>query len=54
LYITDNDTPHISKTIDLFFAFDDYAITKNEKIYALKNILNIKTLAKKHKNIFAF
>lgn len=54
LYITDNDTPYISKTIDLFFAFDDYAITKNEKIYALKNILNIKTLAKKHKNIFAF
>lgn len=54
LYITDNDTPYISKTIDLFFAFDDYAITKNEKIYDLKNIVNIKTLAKKHKNIFAF
>ena len=54
LYITDNDTPYISKTIDLFFAFDDYAITKNEKIYDLKNIVNIKTFAKKHKNIFAF
>lgn len=53
LYITDKDTPHISKQIDLFLAFDDYAITKNQWIYDLKNIVNVKDAAKKYKNVFS-
>lgn len=53
LYITDKNTPHISKTIDLFFAFDDYAVQKNQSIYDLKNIVYVKDIAKKYKNIFS-
>lgn len=53
LYVSDTDTPHISKKIDLFLAFDDLAVTKNQPIYDLKNIVNVKTAAKKYKNVFS-
>ena len=53
LYISDENT-FISKKIDYFFAQDDYAITKNEKIYELKNIHNFKSSDCKYKNTYSF
>lgn len=55
LYISDQQGEYfINKTIDFFFAFDDYAISKNQKIYTLKTMLNVKDQICKHKNIFCF
>jgi Pyruvate/2-oxoacid:ferredoxin oxidoreductase gamma subunit len=46
LYISDQKEEYfLDKTIDFFFAFDDYAISKNEKIYILKNTINVKDQA---------
>lgn len=53
VYISD-DKPFISKSLDYFICFDDYSITKNEKIYELKNIVNLKTYPSKYKNTPAF
>ncbi len=53
VYISD-DKPFISKKLDYFICFDDYSVTKNEKIYNLKNIINLKTYASKYKNVPAF
>lgn len=53
VYISD-DKPFISKELDYFICFDDYSVTKNEKIYDLKNIVNLKTYAWKYKNVPAF
>ncbi|MFZ2150438.1 MAG: hypothetical protein WAZ12_01990 [Candidatus Absconditicoccaceae bacterium] len=53
LYISD-DNSFISKKIDYFFAQDDYAISKNEKIYELKNIYNLKSCDCKYKNTYSF
>ncbi len=52
LYISD-ESSFISKRIDYFFAQDDFAITKNEKIYELKNIYNLKSCECKYKNTFS-
>ncbi len=55
LYISDKPNEYfLNKTIDFFFAFDDYAIQKNQKIYTLKNTFNIKDTTAKHKNVFSF
>lgn len=54
LYISDQDEHRVSNQIDYFFAYDDLAISKNEKIYWLKNKFNIKTEQCKYKNTFAF
>lgn len=55
LYISDQPNEcFLNKTIDFFFAFDDYAITKNQKMYTLKNIFNIKDTTAKYKNVFSF
>jgi 2-oxoglutarate/2-oxoacid ferredoxin oxidoreductase subunit alpha len=55
LYISDQEEEHfLDKTIDFFFAFDDYAISKNEKIYIFKNTINVKDQACKYKNMFCF
>src|SRR5574344_542234 len=48
LYISD-DHPFITKKIDHFFPFDDYAITKNEKVYILKKIHKLKKTDIKYK-----
>ncbi len=53
VYISD-DKPFISKKLDYFICFDDYSITKNEKIYDLQNIINIKDFDNKYKNVPAF
>jgi hypothetical protein len=53
LYISDLNY-FISNQIDYFFAFDDYAISKNEKIYKLKKTYNIKDQNVKFKNVFCF
>jgi Pyruvate/2-oxoacid:ferredoxin oxidoreductase gamma subunit len=55
LYISDkkNDM-FLSQNIDYFFAFDDYSVSKNEKIYTLKNVFNVKEQASKRKNVFCF
>jgi len=53
VYISDNK-PFISKKIDHFICFDDYSITKNEKVYDLHNIVNIKDCGCKYKNVSAF
>lgn len=54
LYVADSEDPFISKNIDFFFAFDDFAIKKNESLYTLRNVFNIKSVAKKYKNTFSF
>jgi 2-oxoglutarate ferredoxin oxidoreductase subunit alpha len=53
LYISD-ESSFISRQIDYFFAQDDYAVSKNEKIYDLKNIHNLKSCDCKYKNTFSF
>ena len=53
VYIS-NDKPFISNKIDYFVCFDDYSITKNEKVYNLQNIINLKTYPSKYKNVPAF
>ncbi len=53
LYISDTDF-FISKKIDHFFPFDEYSITKNEKIYTLKKIHKLKDQTVKYKNVFFF
>ncbi|HRX64101.1 MAG TPA: hypothetical protein P5060_03300, partial [Candidatus Absconditabacterales bacterium] len=53
VYISD-DQPFISKKIDYFICFDDFSITKNEKVYDLQNIINIKDFSSKYKNVPAF
>ena len=40
VYISDNGK-FLSSNIDLFFAYDKLAITRNEKVYNLKNIVEI-------------
>ncbi|MBU0625991.1 hypothetical protein KKH82_00745 [Patescibacteria group bacterium] len=53
MYISHNEH-FISQKIDYFFAFDDYAIKKNEKIYKLKKKYNVKNQKVKYKNVFCF
>lgn len=53
VYVSDQKN-FISKKIDYFIAFDDYAIKKNQEIYELKNIVNLKTCPCKYKNTPAF
>lgn len=53
VYISD-DKFFISKKLDYFICFDDYSISKNEKVYELWNIINLKDKPWKYKNIPAF
>ena len=53
LYISDQNF-FISNKLDYFFAQDDYSISKNEKIYELKNIHNFKSSDCKYKNTYSF
>lgn len=53
LYISDSDY-FISQKIDHFFAFDDFSITKNEKIYKLRKKYNVSEQNTKYKNVFCF
>lgn len=53
LYIS-QDKPFITKKIDHFFPFEDYAITKNEKVYDLKKIHTLKKSDIKYKNVYFF
>ena len=55
LYVSDQKGEYfLDNIIDYFFAFDDYAVSKNQKVYTLKNVFNIKDQACKHKNVFCF
>jgi Pyruvate/2-oxoacid:ferredoxin oxidoreductase gamma subunit len=54
LSISDTKEMILSKEIDLFIAFDDYAISKIQEIYDLKQVINLKGKAKKYLNTFAF
>ena len=54
LYISDKNERFISKEIDYFLAYDQYAIKKNEKIYKLKNTFMFKDEKCTYKNTFAF
>ena len=53
VYISD-DKPFITKKLDYFICFDDYSISKNEKVYDLWTIINLKDQNRKYKNIPAF
>lgn len=53
LYIS-LDYPFVTKKIDHFFPFDDYAITKNEKVYTLKKIHKLKKSDVQYKNVYFF
>jgi len=60
LYISDpaedgtGPHPFITKTIDHFFPFDEYSVTKNEKLYTLKKIHKLKKTDIKYKNVYFF
>ncbi len=54
LYISDENDIFISKKIDYFLAYDEYAIEKNEKIYDLENTFMFKNEKCTYKNTFAF
>lgn len=54
LYISDEDEIFISKNIDYFLAYDEYAIEKNKKIYEIKNTFMFKNEKCTYKNTFAF
>ena len=53
LYISD-DYPFIAQKIDHFFPFDDYAVTKNEKLYMLKKVHKLKKTDIQYKNVYFF
>ncbi len=53
LYISDQNF-FISQKLDYFFAQDDYSISKNEKIYQLKSVHNLKSCECKYKNTYSF
>jgi 2-oxoglutarate ferredoxin oxidoreductase subunit alpha len=44
----------LSKKIDLFFAFDEFAVKKNQEIYQLEHLIQLKDVSTPHKNTFAF
>lgn len=52
LYISDKKE-FISKKIDYFFAYDDYAVEKNSKIYHIINAIKIDKTACKYQNVFS-
>jgi len=53
LYISDTNY-FITQKIDHFFAFDDFAITKNDKLYKLKKKYNVSKQKTTYKNVFCF
>ncbi len=53
LYISDTEY-FITQTIDYFFAFDEYAVSKNQKLYTLKQTYMVKDQDIKFKNVFCF
>ena len=53
LYISDNH-PFIVQTINHFFPFDEYSVTKNSKLYTLKKIHPLKDTTVKYKNVYFF
>ena len=53
LYISDEKF-FIAKTIDHFFPFDDFAVTKNEQLYTLKKVHKLKDTSIQYKNIYFF
>ncbi|MCX6824254.1 MAG: hypothetical protein NT085_03945 [candidate division SR1 bacterium] len=53
LYISD-EYPFITQTIDHFFPFDEYSVTKNSKLYNLKKIHALKDTTIKYKNVYFF
>ena len=53
LYISDQ-YPFITQKIDHFFPFDDYAITKNERLYTIKKIHKLKKSDVVYKNVYFF
>ena len=60
LYISDpakdgvGERPFIVQTINHFFSFDEYAVTKNTKLYNLKKIHSLKDTTVKYKNVYFF
>lgn len=59
LYISDlpavaGGHPFITQKIDHFFPFDEYSVTKNEKIYTLKKIHKLEKTDTKYKNVYFF
>lgn len=53
LYISD-EHPFIAQTIDHFFPFDEFSITKNTPLYMLKKIHPLKDTTVKYKNVYFF
>jgi len=53
LYISDL-VPFITQSIDHFFPFDEFSVTKNTPLYMLKKIHPLKDSNVKYKNVFFF
>jgi len=47
------EKPYLTKKIDLFFAFDDEAITRNEKIYDIKQLIKVPKSSELFQNMVA-
>jgi Pyruvate/2-oxoacid:ferredoxin oxidoreductase gamma subunit len=54
LSISSEHEMKLSKKIDLFFAFDDFAIEKNKEIYQLEHIIEFNGVTATHINMFVF
>jgi 2-oxoglutarate ferredoxin oxidoreductase subunit alpha len=54
LSISSEHEMKLSKKIDLFFAFDNFAIQKNQEIYQLEHLIEFKGVTATHINMFAF
>lgn len=60
LYISDlatgetGERPFITQSIDHFFPFDEFSVTKNTPLYKLKKIHPIKDTTIKYKNVYFF
>ncbi|MDR0650709.1 MAG: hypothetical protein LBG59_04880 [Candidatus Peribacteria bacterium] len=54
LSISSENEMKLSKKVDLFFAFDEFAIKKNQEIYQLEHLIEFKGVSTVHINMFAF
>lgn len=52
--LSDQEKISLTKAIDLFFAFDQFSVDKNQSIYELKQVISLVDIKSPKKNMFAF
>jgi Pyruvate/2-oxoacid:ferredoxin oxidoreductase gamma subunit len=51
--LSDTKQVQLSKKVNLFFAFDTFAVDKNQEIYTLENVISFKGVSSTYLNIFS-